>query len=63
MKMTNKDYIYCETCQTFIDFWKYDHDIDDTGHRDCVWRYVTDEELKECIKECKENGCFDEERL
>ena len=62
MKMATKDYIYCEFCKEFVDLWKYDS-IEDTGHDECKWRYVTDKELKECIKDCKESGCFKEERL
>jgi hypothetical protein len=57
---TVKDYIYCKTCNTIFDFWKYDHDISDAGHEDCEWRYVTEEELKECVKNCEESGCFEE---
>jgi len=56
---TIKDYIYCEDCETFVDFWKYG-DIKDTGHDECKWRYVTKEELKGCIEDCKKDGCFDE---
>lgn len=58
---TTKDYGYCECCEMFVDFWKYDHNIKDAGHEECNWRYVTEEELKECIKDCEENGCFNEE--
>jgi len=58
MKLTTKDYIYCEDCKTYVDFWKYDHDADDCGHKDCKWRYVTEEELKECIKDCVADGCL-----
>lgn len=58
--MTNQDYIFCEDCQMFVDFWKYDHNIVDAGHEGCNWRYVTDEELAVCIEDCQQNGCFDE---
>lgn len=61
-KMKCKDYIYCKTCKTFVDFWKYDN-IEDTGHAHCSWRYVTKKELKGLVKGCKENGCFKENRL
>ena len=60
---TINDYIYCKTCNTFVDFWKYDHDIEASGHKNCNWRYVTEKELKECISDCEMSGCFDEERL
>jgi len=59
MKLTNKDYIFCEDCQMFVDFWKYDHNIKDAGHEGHDWRYVTDEELAICIEDCKQNGCFE----
>lgn len=58
---TTKEYIFCETCQMFVDFWKYNNSIEDAGHEGCKWRYVTEEELKVCIEDCKENGCFEEE--
>jgi len=57
---TVKDYIYCEDCKTFADFWKYGHNIEDAGHDKCKWRYVTLSELKVCIQDCKDDGCFDE---
>jgi len=61
MILTTKDYLYCEECETYLDFWKYDHDINDTDHGLCHGiREVTEEELKQCIKDCKEDGCFDE---
>jgi len=60
MQLTNKDFIYCEDCETYADFWKYDHNIENAGHEDCNWRYVTDEELKGCLKDCEEEGCLNE---
>ena len=56
---TNKDYIYCEDCNEYVDFWKYDN-VEDTGHDECNWHYVNDEELKDCIKDCEEDKCFEE---
>ncbi len=58
--VTTKDYIYCKDCETFVDFWKYDHSLKDCGHDKCKWRYVTKEELKGLIEDCKKDGCFDE---
>ena len=55
MKVT--DYGYCKDCKTYFDLWKYNN-IEDTGHSECNWRYVTKEELKQCIKECKTMKCF-----
>ena len=60
MEMKTTDYIYCEDCKSFVDFWKYVHNIKDAGHEFHNWRIVTEEELKECIKDCKEDGCFNE---
>ena len=51
--MTVKDYGYCKDCQMTFDLWKYSS-IDDTDHPNCNWRYVTEEELKDCIEGCKE---------
>lgn len=58
--MNKRDYIFCEDCETFVDFWKYGHSISDSGHAGCSWRYVTVEELKVCIQDCQEEGCFRE---
>jgi hypothetical protein len=58
---TTKDYIYCEDCKEFVDFWKYDHNLENAGHDGCKWRYVTEEELKECIASCIEWHCFEEQ--
>jgi len=55
-----EDYIYCEKCDTYVDFWKYDHDESAAGHEDHVWRYVNPRELKKLSKECRELGCFEE---
>lgn len=57
---TTQDYIFCEDCQMFMDFWKYDHKIEDTGHANCHWRYVTEEELARCIEACAEDRCEEE---
>ena len=59
MEMTEKDYIYCEDCKEFVDLWKYE-EIENTSHEGCNWRFVTTEELKGCVEDCKEEGCFDE---
>jgi hypothetical protein len=55
------DYIFCETCDMFVDFWKYDHDIEAAGHEGHTWRYVTQEELDKLVKACRKHGCFEEE--
>lgn len=54
--MDNKDYIYCEDCEEFVDFWKYD-DILETGHSKCNWRYATHKEVIQIIKWCEQNVC------
>lgn len=59
--MSVLDYGYCETCECFFDFFKYEHDIDNAGHKDCNWRYVTEEELVHTVNDCVEDGCFTED--
>lgn len=59
MKFSNEDYLYCKDCETYVDLWMY-ASVEDTGHGSCNWRFVTDEELIECVKDCKEEGCFQE---
>ena len=58
--MNRYDYIYCEECKMFVDFWKYDYTIQNTGHLGHKWRFVTPAELEICIQDCEESGCFDE---
>ena len=55
--MKTTDYIYCKDCKEYVDFYHYDHDIEDTGHKGHDWRYVNNEELKNCIADCKEDNC------
>lgn len=57
--MNIEDYGYCKTCNEYFDLWKYG-DIENAGHESCKWRYVTPEELKGLIENCKRDGCFDE---
>lgn len=57
---TQQDYIYCDDCEAYVDFWKYDHFIEDAGHANCSWRHVSEQELKRCIEDCEHNGCFHE---
>jgi len=59
-RKTIHDYIYCEDCEMFVDFWKYNHDVVAAGHNTCTWRYVTEEELEDCIASCRGHGCFEE---
>lgn len=60
--MKTTDYIYCEDCKEYVDLWKYNN-IKDTGHSNHKWRFVTEEELRNCIKDCLKEGCFEEEIL
>jgi len=55
------DYRFCETCQAFFDFWKYEHDLADAGHEGHRVREVTEEEYRELLRECQEAGCLDEQ--
>jgi hypothetical protein len=57
---TVRDYIFCVDCNEVVDFWKYGHSLEDCGHDKCHWRYVTKEELVECVRSCKKGGCFKE---
>lgn len=61
-EMKTTDYIYCNDCQEYVDFWKFDS-IEDTGHEDCNWRYVTSEELKKLVDNCIKEGCFEQTYL
>lgn len=56
-------YGYCNTCEEFFDYWKFDFNIENAGHEGCDWRTCTIREAKGCIKDCIEDGCFGEERL
>lgn len=56
-ELTAKDYIYCMTCKMYVDFFAYDHDINDAGHEKCKWRYVIKKELKNCIADCISDKC------
>jgi hypothetical protein len=49
-----KDFIFCETCQEFVDFFQYQYDLQSAGHKECKWRYVTSEELRELAAECED---------
>ena len=55
----NRNYFYCKTCNTIVDFFKYDS-LEDTGHDTCDIRDLTNKELKEAMAECKKDGCFEE---
>jgi len=57
---TPKDYLYCEDCKEFVDFWKYDYDLSAAGHEGHTTRAVTEEEFRQCLKDCERDGCFDE---
>ncbi len=52
--MTCRDFIFCEDCQEYVDLWRYDGILDNTGHGKCKWRYVTNEELRMCVADCEE---------
>ena len=52
--LTCEDFIYCEDCKEWVSLWGYSHNLKDAGHNKCHWRYVTTEELRECVKDCEE---------
>ena len=60
--MKVEDYIFCITCNMYVDLWKYDS-IEDSGHGECVYRFVDNKELPKLIESCEENGCFKHEKL
>ncbi len=61
---TPKDYLYCADCKTWFDFWKYDYDLKAAGHDQCKHlRHPTPTEFVELLRECGENGCFEENIL
>jgi len=63
-KRKREDYLFCNDCNMFVDFWKYDYDLDDSGHADCQnVRLATTEELAELETECEGCGCHEEEIL
>lgn len=53
LKLNKTDYIFCLDCNMIVDLWKY-HSIEETGHAKCNWRYVTEEELGQCVADCSE---------
>lgn len=55
MKVT--DYLFCEDCQEYCDLYKYDN-INNTNHQGCNWRYVTEEEKQDLVRNCEADGCF-----
>lgn len=59
--MNLTDYLYCRDCDEYVDLWKHGS-VEDAGHSKHGWRYVNEEEMRECVKECEEEGCFEEER-
>lgn len=60
MTMKTTDYIYCADCEEYVDLWQYS-DIEAAGHAGCRWRHVAEEELEECIHDCRDFGCFQQE--
>lgn len=57
--LSNRSFLYCGDCRTYVDLYNYDS-LEDTGHAECGWRYVTDEEFDELVADCLEEGCISE---
>ncbi|MCL5068357.1 MAG: hypothetical protein M1368_08415 [Thaumarchaeota archaeon] len=60
--MVAADYIFCEDCEIWVDFWKYEN-LEDAGHEGHNVRNPKSyEELKECVDDCQEtiDRCDDE---
>ena len=51
--MTVNDYLYCEDCKEFVDWWKY-QDLRDTGHEDHIGSQRHFRRTQECVADCKE---------
>jgi len=56
---SKENWRYCETCRMIFDFWKYDS-LADTGHDGHKIRKLTDEEYEKALKDCEQDGCFEE---
>ena len=61
-ELTVNDYAYCEDCDTYFDWWKYET-LEDTGHDGHRVRNVDAQELETLLKECEEDDCLEEEFL
>lgn len=60
--MVAADYIFCEDCGIWVDFWKYEN-LEEAGHEGHNVRNPKSyEELKECVDDCQEtiDRCDDE---
>ena len=55
------DYIYCSTCETVVDFWKYDYDLESAGHDGHEVRQLTEAEYQQALENCRYANCFGDE--
>lgn len=55
-------YLYCNSCKTYFDRWKYSS-IEDTGHAKCRVRTLNGAEFLSILSEDREQGCLKEEFL
>jgi hypothetical protein len=55
--LKTSDFIYCETCETYVDLFKFDS-VEETGHGECAWRFVNPIELQVLSAECRAEGCL-----
>jgi len=46
-----KSYGYCYDCNEYFDLHG-DRTIETSGHENCTWRYVTPDELPDCVANC-----------
>lgn len=65
VQMNTHDYIYCEDCKGYEDFWKFRREnktekeaLAACGHFGHNWRFVTEAELVNCIKDCEERTAY-----
>lgn len=53
-------YLYCKSCRTYFDRWKYDT-LDDSGHSSCKVRTVNGAEFLSMLSEDREQECMKEQ--
>lgn len=55
-------YLYCSSCKTYFDRWKYGS-LEDTGHSKCKVRTLNGSEYLLMLSEDKNQGCLNEQFL
>ena len=55
-------YLYCGSCRTYYDRWKYSS-LEDSGHSKCRVRTLNGSEYLLMLSEDREQGCLEEKFL